>query len=404
MVATVRCGEGVLVIRNREFLNRGIVYEAVCIYSILVSYLGIFMSKGLTISLFSGCGGMDFGAERAGAEIIFANDIDHDSCESLRKYFPDTNVYEGDIANVEKFPDADLVIGGYPCQSFSLGGIRNPEADPRTKLYLQFVRCLKTVNPKYFVAENVSGLKGLKNGKFFIEQEESFKKLGYKVSVGLLNARDFGVPQIRKRLFIVGVRDDLGKEYVFPNQTHGKPTKLLPNLLPYTSHGEAIKHLPAWPVGEFYERPHDPKGHMSWYYMSRNRKKPWDEPAFTVVANWRHITLHPAGPTMKMTWSNLEDGFKQGWDFTGEHEHINGDDSRFALDVPRRLSWRECALLQTFDENFEPCGKVESKFQQIGNAVPPKLAEVVIEHLLSGRGFVETELSDENQALEAVCG
>ncbi|WP_281516955.1 DNA cytosine methyltransferase, partial [Vibrio parahaemolyticus] len=93
-----------------------------------------------TISLFSGCGGMDLGAERAGAKIIFSSDIDHDACESLRKYFPETKVHEGDIANVEDFPDADMLIGGYPCQSFSLGGNRDPEKDPRTKLYLHYVR------------------------------------------------------------------------------------------------------------------------------------------------------------------------------------------------------------------------------------------------------------------------
>jgi DNA (cytosine-5)-methyltransferase 1 len=110
---------------------------------------------------------MDFGAEAAGARLVFSNDVDHNSCETLRKYFPDTPVYEGDIAGIDLFPKAEMVIGGYPCQSFSLGGNRNPEKDPRTKLYLHFVRCLEQVKPKYFVAENVSGLKGLNNGQFF---------------------------------------------------------------------------------------------------------------------------------------------------------------------------------------------------------------------------------------------
>lgn len=331
---------------------------------------------------------MDLGAERAGAKIIFSSDIDHDACESLRKYFPETKVHEGDIANVEDFPDADMLIGGYPCQSFSLGGNRDPEKDPRTKLYLHYVRCLKTVKPKFFVAENVSGLTGLKGGAFFKEQFEEFENQGYQVTAKLLNARDYGVPQVRKRLLIVGVRKDLGKVFVFPKETHGKATKKNPDLLPYTSHGEAIKDLPLWPEGEFYERPHDPEGHMSWYYMSRNRKKNWDEPAFTVVANWRHITIHPASPKMTLTWSNLEDGYKQRWDFSDEYEHLSTDPTRPILETPRRLSWRECARIQTFPHDFEPVGKVESKFQQIGNAVPPMLAEKVFSHLISGDGLI----------------
>lgn len=341
------------------------------------------------ISLFSGCGGMDFGAEAAGAKIIFSNDFDHDSCETLRKYFPDQETFEGDVAGIKSFPSADIVIGGYPCQSFSLGGNRNPEADPRTKLYLHFIRCVKQVKPKFFVAENVSGLKGLKNGVFFKEQIQDFEKLGYHVSEKLLDARDYGVPQIRKRLIIVGVREDIGQIFEFPKATHGNVTKGNPFLLPYASHGEAIKDLPLWPEGQFYERPHDPDGHMSWYYMSRNRKKNWDDPAFTVVANWRHITLHPASPTMKLTWSNLKDGFKQRWDFTGHYEHIISNPIRPILEVPRRLSWQECARIQTFPLDFEPVGDVESKFQQIGNAVPPLLAKAVFKHLLSGNGLVK---------------
>ncbi|MEQ9426327.1 MAG: DNA cytosine methyltransferase [Cyclobacteriaceae bacterium] len=340
-----------------------------------------------TISLFSGCGGMDFGAEQAGAEIVFANDINHDACETLRKYLPEAEIFEGDIADITSFPNADLVIGGYPCQSFSLGGKRNPEADARTKLYLHFVRCIRLVKPKFFVAENVSGLRGLKNGAFFKEQLDEFEKQGYIVSQKLLNACDYGIPQIRRRLFIVGVRKDINLKYTFPDPTHSKYPDS--QLKPHVSHGDVIKDLPLWPKGEFYERPHDPEGHMSWYFMSRNRKKNWADPAFTVVANWRHVTLHPACPTMSLTWSNLSNGFKQRWDFTGYYEHLEEDPTRPILDIPRRLSWRECSLIQSFKVDFEPLGKVESKFQQIGNAVPPQLAYTVFQNLLSGDGLVE---------------
>jgi len=348
-----------------------------------------------TISLFSGCGGMDFGAAEAGADIILANDIDADACTTLSKYFPETEVITGDVSNIDIFPSAELVIGGYPCQSFSLGGKRDPEKDVRTKLYLHFVRCVQQVKPKFFVAENVSGLKGLKNGAFFKEQLEEFEKQGYNVTAEVVNAKNYGVPQERKRLFIVGVHKDLDQVFTFPEQTHGKKTKKHPNLLPYASHGEAIKDLPLWPTGEFYERPHDPTGHFSWYFMSRNRKKPWGGPAYTVVANWRHVTIHPASPVMKMLWSNLEDGFKQKWEFTDEYEHIEEFPKRHILKEARRLSWRECARIQTFPKNFEPVGKVESKFSQIGNAVPPMLAKVILGHLLSGKGLVAKKDAEE---------
>jgi len=347
-----------------------------------------------TISLFSGCGGMDLGAEKAGAVIVFANDIDSDSCQTLKNYNHTAEVTNCDISKVDGFPSADLVIGGYPCQSFSMGGNRDPHTDHRTYLYQHFARCLEAVQPQYFVAENVSGLQKLRNGKYLHEQVGTFSKCGrhgYTVSCQILDAKDYGVPQTRKRMLIVGVRKDLGLVYDFPKPTHGKSGKRNIGLLPYASHGEAIKHLPLWPKGEFYERPHDPEGHMSWYYMSRNRKAPWDGPSYTVVANFRHVTLHPACPTMKLTWSDLKNGWKQRWDFSSEYEHLINHPERPILKEPRRLSWRECALIQTFPEGFEPAGNVESKFTQIGNAVPPLLAELIIRRIVDGSGLINPQ-------------
>ena len=334
---------------------------------------------------------MDFGAENAGVQIVFANDIDHDACRTYRKYFKNADVIEGDIRGIRRFPKVDIVLGGYPCQSFSMGGNRNPDEDERTNLFEEFARCVNKVNPRFFVAENVSGLQKIRNGHFLEQQLNIFKvlgKKGYVLSYKIIDAKEYGVPQSRKRLFIVGVRKDLGMAYEFPLETHGKANRKRPWLKPFASHGEAIKHLPLWPAGEFYERPHDPEGHFSWYYMSRNRKAPWNGPAYTVVANWRHITLHPASPVMKLTWSNLSDGWKQRWDFSDEYEHIESDSTLSVLETPRRLSWRECALIQTFPKRFSPAGKIESKFTQIGNAVPPELAEVIVSGITSGKGLI----------------
>lgn len=355
-----------------------------------------------TVSLFSGCGGMDIGATSAGAEVVYASDVMTEAALTYRAQFPEVEFVHSDIKSVDTWPDADLVVGGYPCQSFSLGGKRRPQDDHRTQLYVDFARAVDAVNPRFFVAENVSGLRSVQGGVWLREQLELFGGLGrnggYNLSYALLKAEEYGVPQKRRRLFIVGVRKDLGLYYEFAAPTHGSRG----GLLPFASHGDAIGHLPAWPTGEFYERPHDPEGHWSWYYMSRNRKARWADPSFTVVANWRHTTLHPASPIMTLTWSNLADGFKQRWDFQeGQYEHLEAGPDRMRLETPRRLSWREAALIQTFPQDFEPSGSVERKFEQIGNAVPPKLAEAVIRPLIDGSGLVASS-RDAHVAVETI--
>lgn len=341
------------------------------------------------ISLFSGGGGVDFALHGCGIDVVYANDISKPACETLSSYFPHTDVVHGDIRELSKFPEADLVVGGYPCQSFSLAGNRKPSNDPRTYLFREFARVISTVKPKYFIAENVSGMAGVEKGMWFQEQIKIYNKLGYNVSHALLNAQDFGVPQRRKRILIVGVRSDTGLTYSFPQRTHAaaKDIKKGSNLVRYASHGEAIRHLPINPKGEYYERPHDPDGHMSWYYMSRNRKANWLEPSFCIVANFRHITLHPASQTMKLIWSNLADGFKQKWDFSGEYEHTKFDPSLPILEVPRRLSWRESAAIQTFPIGYEPSGDLQQKFEQIGNAVPPLLFKAIVSPLVNGESL-----------------
>jgi len=345
------------------------------------------------ISLFSGCGGIDFAARSLGIDVLLANDIIPETKATFGKYFPEVDFVLDDVRSLHKLPNVDLVMGGYPCQSFSMGGKRTPENDPRTFLFNEFARVVNSTAPKYFVAENVSGLKSVQDGRWLKLQLDTFNragKHGYHIAMALLDARDYGVPQRRKRVLIVGVRKDLRLHYHFPKPTHGKPSVAQKHgLLPYESHGEAIRHLPLDAPGEFYERPHDPEGHFSWYYMSRNRKRRWQDPAFTVVANFRHITLHPASPTMRLLWSNLADGWKQRWEFTTEYEHLEFDPSLPVLEVPRRLSWREAAAIQTFPAGFEPAGKLERKFEQIGNAVPPRLMQAVLDRIVSGKGLYE---------------
>ena len=156
------------------------------------------------------------------------------------------------------------------------------------------------------------------------------------------------------------------------------------SLTPALGHGDVIRGLPLWPEGEFYTRPDEAAGEWPWYYMSRNRKADWNKPAYTVLANGRHVTLHPASPAMEMEWSDLDDGWKQRWRFTRRYEHLAADPSRPLLERPRRLSWRECAALQTFRADFVPPGSLMRKYELVGNAVPPALAEALLVPLIDG--------------------
>ena len=325
------------------------------------------------------------GAKRAGAEIIFANDISRNSIATYRKYdhlltASGGEIVEGDVAKIKAFPECDLLIGCYPCQSFTMGGRRDPESDQRSLLFTEFRRCLIQSNAKFFVVENVGGFAWLKRGAFLQEHINAFQSAGkeYLVNWKLLNAKDFGVPADRKRVFIVGVRRDISLYYHFPPATYGKTGS---SLTPLRSHGDAIVDL--WPgsTSEYYHRVIEP---FPWWYLSRNRKRSWDAPSYTISANWRHVPLHPASPTMYMIDSNLADGWKQSWGFTKRYDHVDGHSERPRLKNPRRLTWRECAAIQTFPKEFEPVGSLQSKYKQIGNAVPPTLMEAIVRGITDG--------------------
>lgn len=339
------------------------------------------------ISLFCGAGGMDFGAHAEGVQTVFAIDNFSAATNTFARYFPNSHVINSDIYEYNSlsqnpYPTADILMGGYPCQPFSMGGSRQPSKDDRSNLFSAFAEAVNKVKPKVFIAENVSGLAALQKGEWFQKQLNVYENelsVKYSVSTKLINAADYGVPQHRKRIFIVGVREDLGERFSFPEPTHAKyehAEKL--GLIPHVGHGDAISHLPPNPVGEYYERTNDPSGNFSWYFMSRNRRHAWNRPSFTIVANFRHLTLHPASPKMELEWSDLANGWKQKWKFSEDYDHLNFNKT-FPCLRPRRLSWREAALIQTFPNEFNPEGNLEEKFKQIGNAVPPLLMQKILQ-------------------------
>jgi DNA (cytosine-5)-methyltransferase 1 len=343
-------------------------------------------------SLFSGCGGLDLGATRAGAELMFATDIDPGAEHAYKSLLPEVEFQQCPIAGVDSLPEVDLLLGAYPCQAFSDGGLRRPEDDPRAQLFSEFGRLLASANPPYFLVENVPGLRRLRGGRLLREQLESFSDAGehgYEIAVRMLRAERYGVAQRRRRIFAVGVRRDLGRHFWFPPETHGGDGQE-----PAPSHGDAIRELPLWPAGEYYEHPNEDHN-FPWYYLSRNRKAPWDEPGLTVLASWRHVSLHPASPAMERVRDDpRDDRNRQTWRFSQTYEHLEADESRPVLERPRRLSARECARLQGLPDELALDDDRRAAFRHIGNAVPPRLGEAVVGAITGGSGLRKKPSSD----------
>ena len=303
------------------------------------------MREFTAISLFAGAGGLDMGFERAGFRTIWANDFEPDACKTHENWST-AKVVCGDVAKVDAtdIPDADIMLGGFPCQGFSLSGPRKID-DSRNVLYKHYVRIVKAKKPKMFVGENVKGLLTMGGGSIIEAIIEDFSDCGYNVFYELLNAKDYGVPEDRERVIIVGFRKDLGiQNFDFPVPRNYRVTMR-----------EALKNIPEPTLDEVCDAPYSSR------YMSRNRKRDWDDVSYTIPAMAKQVTLWPGSPDMVKI-------DKDHWEF-GE----NG--------VTRRFSWREAAAIQTFPADLEFHGDLTSKYKQIGNAVPVKLAEIIATHL-----------------------
>lgn len=308
------------------------------------------MSKRRAISLFSGCGGSDLALQRAGFKIVWANDIWDLACETYRDNIRNPKIVEGDIRQYDQFPEADLLVGCYPCQGYSQGGRRDPN-EPINFLYQEFDRVLRIVRPKAFVVENVNGMAYGRNRKLLMNQVYRYRMAGYRVSWDVLDAKDYGVAQDRRRIFIVGITSELGLAYSFPEPTHGPGRGEA-----YKTQRDAIWGMPRWPEGEFCTEK------LHWYYLSRNRRRTWGQPSPCLVGHWRHVPLHPSSPPLRRIHTDK-------WKFTRKGR-------------VRRFTYRECAALQGFPKSFKwKQGTTKKRFQMIGNAVPPPLFQCVVQSL-----------------------
>ena len=318
------------------------------------------------ISLFSGCGGLDLGFERAGFNIPVANEYDTTIFDTFKLNHPKTHLIEGDIRQVTKEDilkhfsgNVDGIIGGPPCQSWSEAGALRGIEDARGQLFFEYIRVLKDFKPKFFLAENVSGMLANRHSEAVKSILSLFDDAGYNVSLTLVNAKDYGVAEERKRVFYIGFRKDLAITFRFPRgSTYEDGKKLTLRNVIWDLQDSAV------PAGD--KNYHNPKainnneyftGSFSSIFMSRNRVKSWDEQGFTVQASGRQCQLHPSAPKM----------IKVGKD---ECRFVEGKEHLY-----RRMTIREIARIQGFPDNFQFIyNETNNAYKMIGNAVPVNLA------------------------------
>ena len=312
------------------------------------------MKHYTAVSLFAGAGGLDMGFSKEGFDVLWANDFDKDACATYRLWSPKTKVICGDISKVDysQIPGSDIILGGFPCQGFSLSGPRKID-DSRNVLYKHYVKLVRQNQPLMFIGENVKGLLTMGGGEIVQAIIADFASCGYRMFYKLLNAKDFGVPQDRQRLIIVGIRNDLPfDQFAYPVYRGRKHTLR-----------DALSVLGEIKPSDICRAP------FSSRYMSRNRLKSWDDVSFTIPAMAKQVPLWPGSPKMEKLGKDL-------WKFGTPGE-------------TRRLSWQEAAAVQTFPKDMKFEGNLTSVYKQIGNAVPVQLAREVAKAVYASLSLLE---------------
>ena len=384
--------------------------------------------KPSVVGLFSGCGGLDLGFKQAGFDILWANDFDADSVKTYKENIGD-HIVLGDITKISNkdIPsNFDVLLGGFPCQGFSVANVKRSMKDKRNFLYLEMLRVIKNKKPKFFVAENVKGLLSMEKGAVIEMIVKDFEKIGYKVDYRLLTASDYGVPQHRQRVFIIGNR--IGKENPYPKMTHGLKNDLFnPKLEPYISTKDAIGHLASVRTRDkpfrhknvtiynhvarmnvsdkFWGRKHDVNQFDICDYLKKWREgSGWSTKKIDEHFGYAHTAGHwfrkdnnSGSIPNPDDWLELKKLLKfdnkydkqvteleektivfeqslriSNWEEPSDTITATGPEIH--PNKKRRLSVRECAILQTFPDDFIFHGAIGSMYKQIGNAVAVDLA------------------------------
>lgn len=364
--------------------------------------------KPLAIDLFSGAGGLSVGFKNAGFRIVQAVERDLHCAKTYQHNNPETDLIKDDAQNLRPLEclgklglrpgDLNVLIAGPPCQGFSESNRRTRTIEnPRNHLYKQFINFLGAIQPAWFVLENVAGLRTLSRGQILLQIIQYCKELGYEVDWRELNAADFGVPQFRRRIFIVGNRLNLPVR--FPNPTHG------PNLLPYLTVRQAIGDLPKLENGASTDYlPYRKNGRNLTQYQQMMRAA--SDGSYLVQSNLvssnhekillRYQHIHP-GQNWEAIPKYLLDNYKDysrchtgiyhrlQW---GKPSKVIGNFRKNMLIHPeedRGLSVREAARLQSFPDDYIFLGSIGFQQQQVADAVPPLLAEAIAQCILGSR-------------------
>lgn len=391
--------------------------------------------KPTLISLFSGAGGMDLGFKQNDFEILWANDFNEDATITYKNNIGD-HIVLGDICQIEndEIPDnPDVIIGGFPCQGFSVANTKRNMEDDRNFLYKEMLRIIKDKKPKIFVAENVKGLLSMEKGQVIKMIKNDFEEIGYSVDYKVLNAADYGVPQTRERVIIMG--NNLGVKNIFPKKTHMDKSKEQTTLFdsrfkPYKTTKEAIgflsdvnityndievdgreihNHMASTNVSDkFWTRKHDvSQAEICDYLKGWRNESDWTTKKIDEHFGYKYTAGHwfrkdnNSGciPSPEDWWElkkilNFDDKYDKqvtelvekeiifeqslritNWDRASDT--ITATSPEIHVNKKRRLSARECAILQTFPDDFVFYGSLSSMYRQIGNAVPVLLANKI---------------------------
>ncbi|KHF29181.1 DNA cytosine methyltransferase [Anoxybacillus sp. CHMUD] len=340
------------------------------------------------IDLFCGCGGLSLGFELAGYRTLLGIDNDKAAIETFEKNHKGsiglctdiTEITKEEILRTINYQNVDVVVGGPPCQGMSIAGPRKLH-DPRNKLYLSFIRIVEELQPKAFVIENVPGLVSLFKGAIKDSILEEFNRIGYTVNYQILNAADYGVPQLRKRVFFVGLKN--GKKFVFPEPkilfendwiTAEEATSDLPLL--EDSLGNEIEHYVSEPKNEFQS------------FCRRNSKVIYNHQATNHSEQTKKIiSLVPEGGNFK----DLPEGYRKTRNFNVAWTRYHSKRPALTIDTGHRHHFhykanrvptvRENARFQSFPDDFIFYGNRTQQYRQVGNAVPPLLAKAIAEQL-----------------------
>lgn len=383
--------------------------------------------KYSVLSLFSGAGGMDLGFKTAGFDIVFANDMDKDACETYSNNI-DKNILCCNISEINNnsIPkDIDVLIGGFPCQGFSIANKNRHINDKRNLLYKEMIRIIKISNPKIVVAENVKGILSLGNGAIFNQIQADLQSLGYKVNYKICNTAYFGVPQFRERVVIIA--NKLGINNIFPQETHDKhnliSTKDVCDFLsnaelsckPFTINNRIVyNHIASTNVHDkFWGRKYKVKQEDICDYLKYWKNKAGlSTKKIDDIFGYKHTAGHwfrkdnnsgsipkPSDWLKLKTILNFDNKydkevteleekeiiFEQSLRITNWNtpsDTITATSPEIHINKQRRLSVRECALIQTFPDDFIFFGSLNSMYRQIGNAVPVKFAEILGKNII----------------------